>query len=114
MTQSLDALFSEAASANLAILLEHQYWRRHGDFPWVAWVRSKSQYSLGSKGEGYTPAEALNCALNCALTHQPDPQTEVSHAQITFGSTIPSLDAIMPTRPKVEIIPGAVRRLTCG
>ena len=111
MTRSLDSLFSEASSANLAILLEHQYWRRHGDFPWVAWVRSKAQYSLGSKGEGHTPAEALNCALNCALSHQPDPQTEVSFTQITFGSHIPSLDTIMPTRPKASITPGAVRRL---
>ena len=108
---TLDQLFSEASASGLCItLLEYQHWRASGDMQWVCWLRSRAQYDLASKGEGYTAAAALNSALNTALSLSPEP--EVSYTQTTHGSTLPSLDSLISQRPKVEpkIIPGAVRR----
>ena len=109
--KTLDELFSEASASGLSIqLLEHQHWRASGDLQWVCWLRSRAQYDFASKGEGYTPASALNSALNTALSLNPEP--EITYTQLNFGSTLPSLDSLIPQRPKPEpkSIPG-LRRL---
>ena len=110
--KTLDELFSEAQAAELVIsLLEYQHWRSSGDFQWVCWLRSRSQYNLAAKGEGYTAASALNSALNTALSLNPEPDINISYTQITYGSTLPSLDTLMPSpRPQSKIIPGVIRR----
>lgn len=110
MIQTLDQLFSEAASAKLMIqILERQHWRATGDPQWVCWLRSLDHYDLAAKGEGFTPHQALNAALNEALSYHPEPV--IVNSNFDTGKT--SLDGLLPALPTkpVKIIPGAVRRL---
>ena len=109
MTQTLDQLFSEASSQKLMIqILERQHWRTTGDPQWVWWLRSLDHYDLAAKGEGFTPHQALNLALNEALSYHPEPVIVNSN----FDAGRSSLNGILPSIPKapVKIIPGAVRR----
>jgi hypothetical protein len=108
MTQySLDSLLDEAAASDLCVQsLCETYWSTH-DPRWTCWLRSTTHKDYVAYGSGATAGEALNTALNSALTYEP---SKVDISNLTFSRNLPSLDSLLPRKTKVTVAPGAIRR----
>ena len=75
----LNLLFAEAEASGLYIqFFEHRYWRECHDLQWCCWLRSKTNPTDAKKGEGVTAGEALNSALNKALSYDPLPEIKIT------------------------------------
>ncbi len=104
-TYNVDTLLAEAEANGLYTqLLENRYWRECRELQWWCWLRSKANQDFAVKGEGNTAGEALNAALNKALSYNPLPEIKITGFTQDLDSILPAL------KPRSQVSPALARR----
>jgi hypothetical protein len=108
-TYSVDFLLAEAEAQGLAVqFFENRCWQQCHELQWICWLRQRKNWDMACKGEGSTAGEAINAAMNTALSHDPPPEIKISGYSLSLDSLCKGLPKSQPS--KVTVAPGAIRR----